>query len=50
MAAFEGFADASCKFWKQLAKHQDRAWYEAHKDEHKDGWEAPMRGLVFATA
>jgi uncharacterized protein (TIGR02453 family) len=46
MAAFEGFADASCKFWKQLAKHQDKAWYEAHKDEHKAGWEAPMRALL----
>ncbi len=46
MAEFEGFADASCKFWKSLAKHQDKAWYDAHKDEHKVGWETPMRLLL----
>ncbi len=43
---FEGFADPSRKFWKQLAKRQDKAFYEAHKAEHKEGWEAPMRALL----
>ncbi len=43
---FEGFADASCKFWKQLAKNNDKAWYDAHKAEHKAGWEEPMRALL----
>jgi uncharacterized protein (TIGR02453 family) len=46
MASFSGFADPSCKFWKNLAKHQDKAWYEAHKAEHKEGWEAPMKALL----
>ncbi len=45
-ARFEGFADASCKFWHDLAKQQDRRWYDAHKAEHKSGWEAPMRALL----
>ncbi|NUO49854.1 MAG: DUF2461 domain-containing protein [Polyangiaceae bacterium] len=46
MAAFSGFADPSCKFWKNLAKHQDKAFYEAHKAEHKEAWEAPMKALL----
>lgn len=46
MAAFEGFADPTCKFWKSLAKHQDKAWYDAHKAEHKAEWEAPMKALL----
>lgn len=45
-ARFEGFADPSCKFWKELAKHNDKAWYDAHKAEHKAEWEAPMRALL----
>lgn len=43
---FDGFADASCKFWHDLAKKQDKAWYDAHKAEHKSGWEEPMRALL----
>lgn len=46
MAAFQGFADPTCKFWKELAKKQDRAYFEAHKAEFKEGWEQPMHALL----
>ncbi len=46
MGGFEGFADPSCKFWKALAKKQDKGFYEAHKAEHKEQWEAPMKALL----
>jgi uncharacterized protein (TIGR02453 family) len=43
---FEGFADADGKFFKRLAKNQDRAWFEAHKDEYEEGWVKPMKALL----
>lgn len=43
---FEGFADASASFFKRLAKHQDRAWFEAHKAEFQEGYAKPMKALL----
>lgn len=43
---FLGFADANAKFFKQLAKNQDRAWFQAHKAEFEEGWQAPMKELL----
>jgi uncharacterized protein (TIGR02453 family) len=43
---FLGFADANAKFFQQLAKNQDRAWFQAHKAEFEEGWQAPMRELL----
>jgi uncharacterized protein (TIGR02453 family) len=45
-ALFEGFADRDAKFFKALARHQDREWFAAHKAEFEAGWNAPMKGLV----
>jgi uncharacterized protein (TIGR02453 family) len=43
---FDGFADGDMKFFKALAKHQDRDWFAAHKAEFEDGWNAPMKALL----
>lgn len=43
---FDGFADSESKFWKALAKHQDRAWFADHKAEFEEGWNAPMKALL----
>ena len=43
---FSGFADANAKFFQLLAKHQDRAWFQAHKAEFEAGWQAPMKELL----
>jgi uncharacterized protein (TIGR02453 family) len=42
---FDGFADATGKFFKALGKHQDRDWFLAHKTEYEEGWETPMKRL-----
>src|SRR3977135_1964439 len=46
MARFEGFADADAKFFKALAKKNERAWFLAHKAEFEEGWNAPMNLLL----
>lgn len=46
MTNFEGFADGEGKFFKALAKHNDREWFAAHKDEFEEGWHAPMKLLL----
>jgi uncharacterized protein (TIGR02453 family) len=43
---FEGFADANAKFFRLLAKNQDRAWFQAHKAEFEAGWQTPMQELL----
>ena len=45
-ARFEGFADRDARFFKALAKHQDRDWFAAHRDEYEQGWLAPMKALL----
>ncbi|AKU93562.1 hypothetical protein AKJ09_00226 [Labilithrix luteola] len=46
MSKFDGFADAGGKFFKALAKHNDREWFAAHKQEFEEGWNAPMKLLL----
>jgi len=43
---FEGFADGGGRFFRALARHQDRAWFQAHKAEYEDGWARPMKLLL----
>jgi uncharacterized protein (TIGR02453 family) len=42
---FEGFPDEG-KFWKALAKNNRRDWFQAHKAEFEDEWNAPMKLLL----
>jgi uncharacterized protein (DUF2461 family) len=51
MERFGGFADADGKFFKALAKKNQREWFQAHKAEFEEGWSAPLvEWLAFATA
>ena len=43
---FTGFADADARFFRALAKHQRREWFQAHREEYETGWVAPMRLLL----
>ena len=43
---FEGFADTDCRFFRALAKHQKREWFQSHRAEYDTGWVAPMRLLL----
>src|SRR6266850_681663 len=44
--AFEGFADKDAKFFRTLAKNQNRDWFQAHKEEFEEGWQRPMTALL----
>lgn len=46
MAGFTGFADANARFFKSLAKNNNREWFQAHKAEYEEGWNAPMKLLL----
>jgi uncharacterized protein (TIGR02453 family) len=46
MERFEGFADANGKFFKALARRNERDWFLAHKAEYEAGWLAPMKALL----
>jgi uncharacterized protein (TIGR02453 family) len=46
MTRFDGFADNDTKFFKALAKRNERAWFQAHKTEFEEGWNAPMKLLL----
>jgi uncharacterized protein (TIGR02453 family) len=45
-ARFTGFADRDARFFKALAKNQNRDWFAAHRDEYEAGWLAPMKALL----
>src|SRR5450432_1275249 len=33
---------SECEVFKQLAKNQNRPWFQAHKAEFEAGWQSPM--------
>ncbi len=45
-ARFEGFADPQARFFKTLAKNNEREWFLAHKTEFEQGWNGPMKLLL----
>ena len=45
-APFAGFADANGRFFRALAKNQNREWFLAHKHEYEAGWLEPMQALL----
>lgn len=47
-ARFEGFADP--KFFRDLAKHQSRDWFLAHKATYDEGFARPMAALLAEVA
>jgi uncharacterized protein (TIGR02453 family) len=45
-AAFRGFPDARGDFFLALALHNDRDWFQSHRQEYEQGWAAPMAALL----
>jgi uncharacterized protein (TIGR02453 family) len=43
---FEGFADRERRFFRGLARNQNREWFERHRREYEEGWLAPMKVLL----
>jgi uncharacterized protein (TIGR02453 family) len=48
--SFRGFADKDAKFFRLLAKNQNKAWFQAHKDELESGYTQPMKVLLSEVA
>jgi uncharacterized protein (TIGR02453 family) len=46
MARFEGFVDDDARFFKALAKNNNREWFVKHKVEYEEGWAVPMKALL----
>lgn len=45
-ARFTGFADRSGRFFKALAKNQEREWFKTHRVDYEQGWLTPMHALL----
>ena len=48
LPAFNGFPKETVRFYRDLANHNDRAWFEAHKDVYKENVLAPAQAFVLA--
>jgi uncharacterized protein (TIGR02453 family) len=46
--AFRGFSKQTVKFFKDLADHNNRAWFEAHRDVYESEVMAPARAYIEA--
>ena len=40
------FSKRSLTFFRQLARNNDKSWFEAHRDEYENEVRAPMRELI----
>jgi len=45
-ARFQGFADGAASFFEELTLHNDRDWFEAHREAFQSGWLRPMEALL----
>ena len=43
---FAGFADREARFFRALAKNQNREWFAQHRAEYEEGWLRPMQALL----
>jgi uncharacterized protein (TIGR02453 family) len=46
MSRFAGFAPRASAFFRQLARHNNREWFTAHRDQYEAEVLVPMRALV----
>jgi len=46
--AFGGFSDSTFQFLRELSRHDDPAWFEAHKDTYEGVIVEPAKALVEA--
>jgi uncharacterized protein (TIGR02453 family) len=45
-ADFTGFGPGMFRFFRALARHNERAWFEAHRDDYEGEVLSPLRALV----
>ena len=43
---FAGFADREARFFRALARNQNREWFAQHRAEYEEGWLRPMQALL----
>ena len=43
---FTGFSPKAFSFWNQLEKHNNREWFQAHKDTYEQAVRRPMQLLI----
>lgn len=43
---FAGFAPEACFFFAELARNNEKAWWEANRHRHRDGIAGPMQALM----
>jgi len=48
MANFPGFPKETAKFLRDLTKHNEKAWFDAHRGEYQAHYVAPALGFVAA--
>ena len=46
MGAFSGFRPAAHRFFRSLARHNERPWFEEHRDLYEAEVRGPMRALI----
>ena len=48
MPAYGGFPPQTRRFLRDLADHNEKAWFDAHRDDYERWWLAPAREFVEA--
>jgi uncharacterized protein (TIGR02453 family) len=48
MSGFDGFPREAIGFFRQLARHNNREWFQAHKDVYERACRGPMKQLIAA--
>ena len=43
---FTGFTSEAFSFWKGLERHNNRDWFQAHKDQYEQAVRRPMQLLI----
>jgi uncharacterized protein (TIGR02453 family) len=46
MSGFDGFPREAIGFFRQLARHNNREWFQAHKDVYERACREPMKQLI----
>ena len=48
--SFQGFPRSAFEFYEELAENNEKAWFEAHREEFEEHVRAPLASLLEATA
>lgn len=48
VASFQGFPEGTFKFLRGITRRNDKAWFEAHRDDYQAFYVDPARGFVEA--